>query len=132
MLRHGLLKASFIPPVGQRELLVRDVDRRPGRGRHGLARARGVEGHRAHALLAQPLHVDVHPVTCSLGVPTRHLDVRYLVYAPSGAQPVISDESVWKMKTALGLFWPSSTIRLAPHCYTTDDEIATALRVLEP
>lgn len=42
---------------------------------------------------AEPLHVDVHPVTCSLGVPTRHLDVRYLVYAPSGAQPVISDES---------------------------------------
>jgi 8-oxo-dGTP pyrophosphatase MutT (NUDIX family) len=41
----------------------------------------------------EPLHVDVHPVTCSLGVPTRHLDVRYLVYAPSGAQPVISDES---------------------------------------
>ena len=41
-----------------------------------------------------PLHVDVHPVTCSLGVPTRHLDVRYLVRAPEGAVPVISDESV--------------------------------------
>ena len=41
----------------------------------------------------QPLHVDVHPVTCSLGVPTRHLDVRYLVRAPAGAVPVISDES---------------------------------------
>ena len=41
----------------------------------------------------EPLHVDVHPVTCSLGVPTRHLDVRYLVHAPPGAQPVISDES---------------------------------------
>ena len=25
----------------------------------------------------RPLHLDVHPVTCSLGVPTRHLDVRY-------------------------------------------------------
>ena len=25
---------------------------------------------------ATPLHLDVHPVTCSLGVPTRHLDVR--------------------------------------------------------
>ena len=24
----------------------------------------------------EPLHLDVHPVTCSLGVPTRHLDVR--------------------------------------------------------
>ncbi|MBC3193777.1 NUDIX domain-containing protein [Pseudonocardia sp. C8] len=41
-----------------------------------------------------PLHVDVHPVTCSLGVPTRHLDVRYLVRAPTGAQPRISDESL--------------------------------------
>ena len=40
-----------------------------------------------------PLHLDVHPVTCSLGVPTRHLDVRYLVRAPAGAVPVISDES---------------------------------------
>ncbi|MGD9987120.1 NUDIX hydrolase [Pseudonocardia sp.] len=41
-----------------------------------------------------PLHIDVHPVTCSLGVPTRHLDVRYLVRAPEGAQPRISDESL--------------------------------------
>lgn len=43
---------------------------------------------------AKPLHLDVHPVTCSLGVPTRHLDVRYLVRAPTGAVPRISDESV--------------------------------------
>jgi 8-oxo-dGTP pyrophosphatase MutT (NUDIX family) len=42
---------------------------------------------------AEPLHIDVHPVTCSLGVPTRHLDVRYLVRAPAGAVPVISAES---------------------------------------
>lgn len=41
-----------------------------------------------------PVHVDVHPVTCSLGVPTRHLDVRYLVRAPAGAVEVRSDESV--------------------------------------
>jgi 8-oxo-dGTP pyrophosphatase MutT (NUDIX family) len=40
-----------------------------------------------------PLHVDVHPVTCSLGVPTRHLDVRFLVRAPKGAQFVRSEES---------------------------------------
>lgn len=40
-----------------------------------------------------PIHLDVHPVTCSLGVPTRHFDVRYLVRAPAGAQPVRSDES---------------------------------------
>jgi 8-oxo-dGTP pyrophosphatase MutT (NUDIX family) len=41
----------------------------------------------------EPLHIDVHPVTCSLGVPTRHLDVRYRVQAPAQAVPVISDES---------------------------------------
>jgi len=45
------------------------------------------------AIAAQPLHLDVHPVTCSLGVPTRHLDVRFLVRAPAEAEPVISDES---------------------------------------
>jgi hypothetical protein len=37
--------------------------------------------------------VDVHPITCSLGLPTRHLDVRFLVRAPAGAVPRISDES---------------------------------------
>ncbi len=44
-------------------------------------------------IAAEPLHVDVHPVTCSLGVPTRHLDVRYLLRAPAGAVPVRSAES---------------------------------------
>jgi 8-oxo-dGTP pyrophosphatase MutT (NUDIX family) len=42
---------------------------------------------------AEPLHLDVHPVLCSLGVPSRHLDVRYLVHAPVGAEPRISEES---------------------------------------
>ncbi|GGM66447.1 NUDIX hydrolase [Longimycelium tulufanense] len=41
-----------------------------------------------------PLHLDVHPITCSLGVPTRHLDVRFLVRAPVGARAVRSAESV--------------------------------------
>lgn len=40
-----------------------------------------------------PVHLDVHPVTCSLGVPTRHFDVRFRITAPAGARPVISDES---------------------------------------
>ena len=40
-----------------------------------------------------PAHLDVHPITCSLGRPTRHFDVRYRVIAPPGAEPVISDES---------------------------------------
>jgi 8-oxo-dGTP pyrophosphatase MutT (NUDIX family) len=41
-----------------------------------------------------PLHLDVHPITCSLGVPTRHFDVRFLARAPEGAVERISDESV--------------------------------------
>lgn len=42
----------------------------------------------------EPVHLDVHPVTCSLGVPTRHFDVRYVVRAPMAARPVRSDESI--------------------------------------
>ena len=41
-----------------------------------------------------PVHVDVHPITCSLGVPTRHFDVRFLVHAPPNATAVRSDESL--------------------------------------
>ncbi|HEY0494937.1 MAG TPA: NUDIX domain-containing protein [Kutzneria sp.] len=41
-----------------------------------------------------PLHVDVHGITCSLGLPTRHFDIRFLVRAPVGAKPVRSAESV--------------------------------------
>jgi coenzyme F420-0:L-glutamate ligase len=41
-----------------------------------------------------PLGLHVHPITCSLGVPTRHFDVRYLAVAPEGAHAVSSDESL--------------------------------------
>ncbi|EOD67298.1 NUDIX hydrolase [Amycolatopsis vancoresmycina] len=44
-------------------------------------------------LAPEPVHLDVHPITCSLGVPTRHFDVRFAVHAPAGASPVRSDES---------------------------------------
>jgi 8-oxo-dGTP pyrophosphatase MutT (NUDIX family) len=37
--------------------------------------------------------IHVHPVTCSLGVPTRHLDLQFVAHAPAGAQIAISDES---------------------------------------
>ena len=37
--------------------------------------------------------VHVHPVTCSLGVPTRHMDLQFMAHAPAGAQIVLSDES---------------------------------------
>jgi dehydro coenzyme F420 reductase / coenzyme F420-0:L-glutamate ligase / coenzyme F420-1:gamma-L-glutamate ligase len=45
-----------------------------------------------------PLGLHVHPITCSLGVPTRHFDVQYLAVAPEGAEAVSSAES-------LGLRW---------------------------
>ena len=48
--------------------------------------------------------VHVHPVTCSLGVPTRHLDLQFVAHAPAGAQIEISDESEdlrW---------WPADTL----------------------
>ncbi|MBE8523658.1 NUDIX hydrolase [Amycolatopsis sp. H6(2020)] len=41
----------------------------------------------------EPVHLDVHPITCSLGVPTRHFDVRFAVHAPAGSEPVRSAES---------------------------------------
>ncbi|NMN96076.1 NUDIX domain-containing protein [Antrihabitans stalactiti] len=39
------------------------------------------------------LSAHTHPITCSLGVPTRHLDLRFLVYARDDAQIAISSES---------------------------------------
>lgn len=38
--------------------------------------------------------VHVHPVTCSLGVPTRHLDLQFVARAPAQARIAISDESL--------------------------------------
>ncbi|MEU2041447.1 NUDIX hydrolase [Nocardia niwae] len=37
--------------------------------------------------------VQAHPITCSLGVPTRHLDLLFRITAPAGAIPVRSHES---------------------------------------
>jgi 8-oxo-dGTP pyrophosphatase MutT (NUDIX family) len=37
--------------------------------------------------------IHVHPVTCSLGVPTRHLDLQFVADAPAGAAIAISAES---------------------------------------
>jgi 8-oxo-dGTP pyrophosphatase MutT (NUDIX family) len=58
-----------------------------------LREAREESGIAELVLRPEPLHVDVHPVTCSLGVPTRHLDVRFLAVAPEGANAVRSAES---------------------------------------
>ena len=40
-----------------------------------------------------PVNLDVHPITCSLGLPTRHYDVQFVGRAPAGAEPAISSES---------------------------------------
>jgi 8-oxo-dGTP pyrophosphatase MutT (NUDIX family) len=51
----------------------------------------GIAGLRLDPVLAA---AHVHPVTCSLGVPTRHLDLQFLAHAPRGAEIVRSEESV--------------------------------------
>lgn len=51
----------------------------------------GIDGLRIDPEMAA-LHV--HPLTCSLGVPTRHLDLQFVVHAPPGAQFVRSHESL--------------------------------------
>jgi coenzyme F420-0:L-glutamate ligase len=56
--------------------------------------AREESGIGALSLDPVPLGLDVHPITCSLGVPTRHFDVRFLALAPQGAEPQQSDESL--------------------------------------
>ena len=38
--------------------------------------------------------IHVHPVTCSLGVPTRHLDLQFVAHAPAGAEIAVSSESL--------------------------------------
>jgi 8-oxo-dGTP pyrophosphatase MutT (NUDIX family) len=51
----------------------------------------GIDGLRIDPGLAA-LHV--HALTCSLGVPTRHLDMQFIAHAPPGAELVCSDESL--------------------------------------
>lgn len=58
-----------------------------------LREAREESGIEDLVITPEPVHLDVHPITCSLGVPTRHFDVRFAALAPRGARPVQSDES---------------------------------------
>jgi 8-oxo-dGTP pyrophosphatase MutT (NUDIX family) len=51
----------------------------------------GIDGLRLDPVLAA---IHVHPVTCSLGVPTRHLDLQFIAAAAPGAEFAISDESL--------------------------------------
>lgn len=63
-----------------------------------LAEAAGREAREESGITAltvkpEPVHLDVHPVTCSLGVPTRHFDVRFVAHAPPDAEIARSNES---------------------------------------
>ena len=69
----------------------------------------------------EPVHVDVHAITCSLGVPTRHFDVRFVVRAPADAEPVRSDESLdlrW---------WPVDALPEDPTGWTGLSEMLAAV-----
>ncbi|AZI58512.1 NUDIX domain-containing protein [Nakamurella antarctica] len=68
-----------------------------------------------------PIHLDVHPITCKLGIPTRHFDVRFRVVAPAGAVAVRSAESVDLR------FWPVDAIPEDSDDGVTD-ALAAALR----
>lgn len=50
----------------------------------------GIEGLRLQPGL---YGAQAHPITCSLGRPTRHLDLLFRITAPAGAIPVRSSES---------------------------------------
>ncbi len=51
----------------------------------------GIDGLRVDASLGA---IHVHALTCSLGVPTRHLDLQFIARAPADATIEISDESL--------------------------------------
>ncbi len=51
----------------------------------------GIDGLRIDASLGA---IHVHALTCSLGVPTRHLDLQFIARAPADATIEISDESL--------------------------------------
>jgi 8-oxo-dGTP pyrophosphatase MutT (NUDIX family) len=70
----------------------------------------------------EPVHVDVHPITCSLGLPTRHFDVRFRVRAPVGAQPIRSAESVDLQ------WWPVNALPTEPSAETGLPEMLAAAR----
>jgi hypothetical protein len=61
----------------------------------------GIDGLSMDPTLAA-LHV--HPVTCSLGMPTRHLDMQFIAHAAENAEIACSDESLdlrWWLLDAL-------------------------------
>jgi coenzyme F420-0:L-glutamate ligase len=98
-LRHTLL--TLHPRIGRWVQLGGHCEGGDGTLRAAAAREAAEEsGIAGLALDPVPVHLDAHPITCSLGVATRHLGVRFVAVAPPGAVPVISEES------ADLRFWP--------------------------
>jgi 8-oxo-dGTP pyrophosphatase MutT (NUDIX family) len=60
------------------------------------ARREAVEESGIASLAVEPelVAIHVHPLTCSLGLPTRHLDLQFVAHAPPGAQIACSSESL--------------------------------------
>lgn len=104
---HITASAVLLDPAGERTLLT--LHPRVGRwvqlGGHcedsdttlagaALREATEESGMEGLRIDPEPIHLDVHPVTCSLGVPTRHFDVRFIVHASADPQPHPGAESV--------------------------------------
>lgn len=77
----------------------------------------GIAGLRIDPVL---LSAHTHPITCSLGAPTRHLDLRFLVWAPDDAEPVRSHESDDLR------FWPVDDLPATAERDTVDHLVALA------
>jgi 8-oxo-dGTP pyrophosphatase MutT (NUDIX family) len=103
---HVTASAAIIDPAAQGILLV--LHRKVGRwlqpGGHcepddatlaeaALREATEESGIAGLRVVSGILQVDRHPAPCRPGVVDEHLDVRYLVLAPPGAAPLVSDES---------------------------------------
>jgi ADP-ribose pyrophosphatase YjhB (NUDIX family) len=60
------------------------------------ARREAVEESGIATLTVEPqlAAIHVHALTCSLGVPTHHLDLQFIAHAPAGAQIACSSESL--------------------------------------
>lgn len=105
----GHLTASVVVLDPTRESVLLTLHRRLGMwlemgghcepGDSGLAAAAlreateesGIAGLR---MVPGPIQLAVFRLTCSLGEPTRHFDVRYVAVAPPGVEPVLSPESL--------------------------------------